>query len=51
LTQNISISLQTTSAAEAHLADRHFLLDEQTSNKAKFLAYRPGTKRSAVSKT
>jgi hypothetical protein len=39
LAPNTSISLQT-SAAEAHLAQGHSLLDEQTTNKAKSLAYR-----------
>jgi hypothetical protein len=48
LAQNISISLQTISAAEAHLAEGHSLLDEQTSNKTKSLAYRAGTRRSTI---
>jgi hypothetical protein len=35
--------LQTTLAADAHLAERQFLLEEQTLNNAKSLIYRAGT--------
>jgi hypothetical protein len=43
--------MQTTSAAEAHLAEGQFLLQKQTLNKAKSLMYRAGTRRPAISKT
>jgi hypothetical protein len=46
----MSMSLQTTSAAEAHLAGQ-FLLVEQTLNIEKSLIYRTGTRRPTVSKT
>jgi hypothetical protein len=42
---------QTTLAAEAHLAERQFLLEEQTLNIDKSLIYREGTRRLTVSKT
>jgi hypothetical protein len=51
LALNTSTFLQTTSAAEAHLAEGQFLLEEQTFNKAKSLIYREGTRRPANSKT
>jgi hypothetical protein len=35
LAPNTSTSLQTTSAADAHLAERQFLHEKQTLNKAK----------------
>jgi hypothetical protein len=38
-------------AAEAHLAEGQFLLEEQTLNKAKSLMYRAGTRRRTISKT
>jgi hypothetical protein len=47
----MSTSLQTTLAAEAHLAEGQFLLEEQTLNIEKSLIYRRGTRRPAVSKT
>jgi hypothetical protein len=43
-------SLQTL-AAEAHLAEGQFLLEEQTLNIEKSLIYRTGTRRPTVSKT
>jgi hypothetical protein len=48
---NTSTSLQTTLAADAHLAEGQFLLEEQTLNKAKSLIYRTGTRRPTISKT
>jgi hypothetical protein len=39
---NMSTSLQTTLAAEAHLAEGQFLLQEQTLNIEKSLIYRTG---------
>jgi hypothetical protein len=48
---NMSTSLQTTLAAEAHLAEGQFLLEEQTLNIEKPLIYRTGTRRPTVSKT
>jgi hypothetical protein len=42
------VFLQTTLAAEAHLAEGRFLLQEQTLNKAKSLMYREGTRRPAT---
>jgi hypothetical protein len=47
----MSKSLQTTLAAEAHLAEGQFLLKEQTLNIEKSLIYRTGTRRPTVSKT
>jgi hypothetical protein len=44
------MSLQTTLAAEAHLAEGQFLLEEQTLNKEKSLMYREETRRPAISK-
>jgi hypothetical protein len=49
LASNTSTFLQTTLASEAHLAERQFLLEEQTLNKAKSLMYRE--RRPAMSKT
>jgi hypothetical protein len=43
--------LATTLAADAHLAERQFLLEEQTLNIAKSLVYRAGSRRPAISKT
>jgi hypothetical protein len=51
LAPNTSISLQTTLAAEAHLAEGQYLLEEQTLNKVKSLIYRAGTRRPTISKT
>jgi hypothetical protein len=48
---NTSTSLQTTLAADAHLAEGQFLLEEQTLNNAKSLIYRAGNRRPAISKT
>jgi hypothetical protein len=42
--------LQTTLAANAHLAEGQFLLEKQTLNNAKSLIYRAGTPRGIVSK-
>jgi hypothetical protein len=42
--------MQTTFAAEAHLAEGQFLLEEQALNIQKSLIYRAGTLRPAVSK-
>jgi hypothetical protein len=50
LVPNTSVFLQTTLAAESHLAKGQFLL-EQILNKAKSLIYRAGTRRPAISKT
>jgi hypothetical protein len=47
---NTSASLQTTFAADAHLAEGQFLLAEQTLNIAKSLIYRAGTRRPTISK-
>jgi hypothetical protein len=46
----MSTSLQTTLAADAHLAEGQFLLEEQTLNNAKSLIYRAGTPRTIISK-
>jgi hypothetical protein len=51
LAPNTSTFLQTTLAADAHLAEGQFLLEEQTLNKAKSLIYEAGTRRTAISKT
>jgi uncharacterized membrane protein YcgQ (UPF0703/DUF1980 family) len=48
---NTSTSLQTKLAADAHLAEGQFLLEQQTLNKAKSLIYRTGTRRPIISKT
>jgi hypothetical protein len=48
---NTSTSLQTTLAADSHLAKGQFLLEEQTLNNAKSLIYRAGTRRPTISKT
>jgi hypothetical protein len=45
-----STSLQTTFAAEAHLAEGQFLLTEQTLNIGKSRIYRTGTQRPTISK-
>jgi hypothetical protein len=47
----MSVSLQTTLAAEAHLAEGQYLLEEQKLNKVKSLMYRAGTHRPTISKT
>jgi hypothetical protein len=47
---NTSISLPATLVAEAHLAERQFLHEEQTLNKAKSLIYPAGTRGPADSK-
>jgi predicted N-acetyltransferase YhbS len=41
----MATSLQTTLAAEAHVAEGQFLLEEQTLNTEKSLIYRTGTRR------
>jgi hypothetical protein len=51
LAPNTSTFLQTTLAAEAHLPEGQFLLEEQTINKVKSLMYREGTRRPAIAKT
>jgi hypothetical protein len=43
------MSLQTTLAADAHIAEGQFL-DEQTLNNAESLIYRAGTQRPTISK-
>jgi hypothetical protein len=48
LAPNTSTSLQTTLAADAHLAEGQFLHEEQTLNKAKSLIYRAGTRRPII---
>jgi hypothetical protein len=48
---NTSTSLQTTLAADAHLAEGQFLLEEQTLNIAKSLIYRARNRRPTISKT
>jgi hypothetical protein len=45
------VSLQTTLAAEAHLAEGQHLLGVQTLNKTKPLTYRAGNRRPALSET
>jgi hypothetical protein len=40
--------LQTTLAAEAHLAEGQFLLEEHTLNKGKSLVRRTGTRRPTI---
>jgi hypothetical protein len=47
---NTSASLQTTFAADAHLAEGQLLLEELTLNNAKSLIYRAGTRRPTISK-
>jgi hypothetical protein len=51
LAPNTSTSLQTTLAADAHLAEGQFLQEEQTLNNAKSLIYRAGTRRPTIFKT
>jgi hypothetical protein len=46
----VSTSPPTTSAAEAHLAEEEFVLEEQTLNKKNSLIDRAGTRRPTVSK-
>jgi hypothetical protein len=48
---NTSTSLQTTLAADAHLAEGQFLHEEQTLNNAESLIYQAGTQRPTISKT
>jgi hypothetical protein len=50
LAQNMSMSLQTTLAADAHLAEGQFI-DEQTLNNANSPIYQAGTRRPTISKT
>jgi hypothetical protein len=50
LAPNTSKFLQTTLAADAHLAEGQFLLEDQTLNKAKSLVYRAETRRPTISK-
>jgi hypothetical protein len=45
------MSLQTTLAADAHLAEGQFLLEEQTLNNAQSLIYRAETGRPTISIT
>jgi hypothetical protein len=45
LAPNTSVSLQTTLAVDAHLAEGYILHEEQTLNKAKSPMYRAGTRR------
>jgi hypothetical protein len=51
LDSNRLTSLQTTLAADAHLAEGQVLLEEQTLNNAKSLMYRAGIRRPTTSKT
>jgi hypothetical protein len=51
LASNTSTSLQTTLAADAHVAEGQFLHEEQTLNNAESLIYRAGTRRPTISKT
>jgi hypothetical protein len=51
LAPNRSTSLQTTLAADAHLAEGKVLHEEQTLNNAKSLIYRAGTRRLKFFKT
>jgi hypothetical protein len=48
LAPNTSTSLQTTLAADAHLAEGQFLHKEQTLNNAKSLIYRAGTTTTTI---
>jgi hypothetical protein len=50
LAPNMSKSMQTTLAADARLAERQFLHEEQTLNNAKPLIYRAGSRRQIISK-
>jgi hypothetical protein len=47
----MSTSLQTSLAAEAHLAEAQFLLEKQSLNIEKSLIYQTGIRRPTVSKT
>jgi hypothetical protein len=47
----MSTFLQTTLAAEEHLAEGQFILEEQTLSIEKSLIYRRGTRRPTVSNT
>jgi hypothetical protein len=47
----MSTSLQTTLAADAHLAEGQFLIEEQILNNAKSLIYQAGIRRTTISKT
>jgi hypothetical protein len=51
LAPNKLTSLQTTLAADAHLAEGQSLHEEQTLNKANSLMQLAGTRRSTISKT
>jgi hypothetical protein len=50
LAPNTPVFLQTTVAAEAHLAEGQYLLEEQTLNKAKSLMYGAETRRPTVAR-
>jgi hypothetical protein len=50
LGSKMSKSLQTTLAADAHLAEGQFLLTEQTLNIGKSRIYQTGTRRPTISK-
>jgi hypothetical protein len=50
LVPNTSTSLQTTLAADAHLAEGQFVHEEQTLNNAKSLIYQAGTRRQTIFK-
>jgi hypothetical protein len=47
---NTSTSLQTTLAADAHLAEGQFLYEKQTLHKANSLMYRVGTQKPTIFK-
>jgi hypothetical protein len=49
--KDIKVCLHTKLAAEAHLAERQFLIAGQTQNRGKSLRYRVGTRRPTVSRT
>jgi hypothetical protein len=51
LAPNTSTSLQSTLAADAHLAEVQFSHEEKTLNNAKSLIYRARTRRPTISKT
>jgi hypothetical protein len=51
LDSNTSTSLQTTLAADSHLAEGQFLLEKQTLNNAKSLIYQAGTQRPTIPRT
>jgi hypothetical protein len=47
----VNVPAKTTLAADAHLAEGQFLLEEETLNNAKSLIYRAGTRRPTISKS